>query len=196
MRRFLLVGIVVASLTGTAEALTIRDIIELTRAGLSEEVLLALIEVDGGVYAIDPATLKQLKAAGVSDRVMIALVRSGRQSLPEPPLPVLEAQESAAPAPQVVVIDHHEPPVERVREVPVAVPIFVPVTRTRRHPAVVTGTFDASNFIPFQSGPSPVRDVKPHKSEPVVWGWGGNLRPDAWQPSPAEAQVRPHDRRK
>ncbi len=37
-----------------AEAITLTEIMELTRAGLSEEVLLALIEVDQRVFAIDP----------------------------------------------------------------------------------------------------------------------------------------------
>lgn len=196
MRRLLLAVTAVVSLGGTAEALTIRDIIELTRAGISEEVLLALIEVDRGVYAIDTATLKQLKAAGVGERVMVALVRSGREALPETSAPVLEAQDAQPPVPQVVVIDHHDPPVERIREVPVAVPVYIPVTVGRRHHAGVTGSFDASNFIPFQSGPPAGRDLQPRKTEPVYWGWGGKRRPDAWQPSPSEGHLKPPDRKK
>jgi hypothetical protein len=184
----------IALLAGTAEALTIRDVIELSRAGLGDEVLLALIEVDRGVYSIDPATLKQLKAAGVSERVIVALVRAGRELPPEPaPLPVADDQTST---PQVVVIDHHdEPPqvVERVREVPVAVPVFIPVTRSRHHRPVDVSV-DTSNFLPFQSGPPAVRPVQPRKTEPVYWGFGGKLRPDAWDPNPPG--VKPHDRRK
>ena len=74
-------ALLVLMLAGTvcrAEALTIRDVIELTKAGISDEVLLALIDVDAGVYANDAETLKALKEAGVSERVMVALVRSGR----------------------------------------------------------------------------------------------------------------------
>lgn len=199
MRRLLLVGTMVATLSGTAEALTIRDIIELTRAGIGEDVLLALIEVDRGVYAIDTPTLKQLKAAGVSDRVLVALVRSGRERVESPePLPVIEDPDP--PAPQVVVIEHHDP-VERVREVPVAVavPVYIPVATRRRH-RPTDGIHDASSFLPFQSGPSVGRPVTPHKAEPVYWGWGGKLRPDAWQPTPAPGHdpkdVRQRDRRK
>jgi hypothetical protein len=184
----------VAVLAGSAEALTIRDVIELSRAGLGDEVLLALIEVDRGVYSIDPATLKELKAAGVSERVIVALVRSGREFPPErPPLPVVDDQ---APPPQVVVIEHRdEQPqiVERVREVPVAVPVFIPVTRSR-HQRTVDVSVDTSTFIPFQSGPPAVRPVQPRKTEPVYWGFGGKLRPDAWDPTPQGAK--PHDRRK
>ena len=133
MRRLWLVGALVAALAGSAEALTVRDIVELTRAGLGDEVLLALIEVDRGVYAIDKETLKQLKAAGVSDRVIVALVKSGREVPVEPvPAPAVDQQPVEAPAPQVVVIDHQP---ERIVEVPVAVavPVFIPSRRSRHH---------------------------------------------------------------
>ena len=194
MRRgFVLIIPIIALLAGSAEALTIRDVIELSRAGLGDEVLLALIEVDRGVYSIDPATLKQLKAAGVSERVIVALVRSGREQPPQPaPVPLVDEQ---TPPPQVVVIDHHEEPqvVERVREVPVAVPVYIPVTRSRHHRSV-DASVDTSNFIPFQSGPPAARPVEPKRTEPVYWGFGGKLRPDAWDPTPPG--VKPHDRRK
>jgi len=196
MRQVLLAVTLAAALGGAAEALTIRDVIELSRAGLSDDVILALIEVDGGVYPTDAATLKQLKTSGVSDRVMIALVRSGRERVEPPPVPQA-LPVSEPPEPQVVVIDHHDP-VERVREVPVAVPVYIPVqtgSRRRLHDAgrVQGGPFDASNFVPFQSGPPAARPVAP-KSEPVYWGWGGKRRPDTWDPAPGE--VKPPDRRK
>ena len=62
MRRFALIAIAILGLAARAEALTIRDIIELSRSGLGEDVLLALIEVDRGIYGIDTDTLKSLKA--------------------------------------------------------------------------------------------------------------------------------------
>ncbi len=94
------------------------------------------------------------------------------------------------------MIDHHDQApqvVERVREVPVAVPIYIPVTRSRHHRSV-DATIDTSTFIPFQSGAPLNRPVQPRKAEPVYWGFGGKLRPDAWDPTPAG--VKPHDRRK
>jgi len=51
---------------GRADAVSAKDIIDLRRAGLGEAVLLALVEVDGGVFTIDNATLRELKAAGVT----------------------------------------------------------------------------------------------------------------------------------
>ena len=177
-----------------AEALTIRDVIELTKAGVSEEVLLALIDVDGGVYASDTETLKALKAAGVSERVMVALVRSGRErQLPEPAAPPPALQEEAqAPAPQVVVIEHHEPQVQQVVvPVPVYVPVYTTPSRAHRDPyatqRVRTGDFAPSNYVPFQPAPPVIRQqVEP--APPVYWGFGGKRRPDAWAPSPWERE--------
>ena len=77
MRRLLLVAVVslITSIATPAAALTVRDVMELTRAGLGDEILLALIDVDPSVFPIDAATLKKLKDAGVSERVIIAMIR-------------------------------------------------------------------------------------------------------------------------
>jgi hypothetical protein len=182
--------LLLAGAVGRAEALTIRDVIELTKAGVSDEVLLALIDVDGGVYASDTETLKALKAAGVSERVMVALVRSGRERpLPEPMPPPAPQDEAQAPAPQVVVVEHHEP---QVQQVVVPVPVYVPVytVPSRAHRAterVRAGDFAPSNYVPFQPAPPVIRqEVEP--TPPVYWGFGGKRRPDAWDPSPWERE--------
>ena len=152
---------------------SLRDIVELSKAGVSEDVLLALIEVHRPVYPVDPETLKGLKAAGVSSKVMVAMVKSGR----EPELPVVQPPASPttqpvlppAPQPQVVVIDH-ERETPRVREVavPVAVPVAYPVY---------------SRFVYPVRADRPGTETPPRrKAEPVYWGWGGKLRPDAWKP--------------
>ena len=82
MRRTVFAFVFALFVSTAAQAVTLRDIVELTKAGLGDEVLLALIDVDGGVFDIDAATLKSLKAAGVSERVIVALVRSGRERPP------------------------------------------------------------------------------------------------------------------
>ncbi len=178
-----------------AQALTIRDVIELTRAGLNDEVLVALIEVDGGVYATDTATLKSLKEAGVSDRVMIALIRSGRERRVEepPPAPVVEDAQLETPPPPTVVVEHrgvieHREP--QVQQVAVPVPVYVPVytSRGRLHRNEEFSGIQESTFVPFQSGVA-VRPRQEQKSEPVYWGFGGKLRPDAW------GQPQDHDRK-
>jgi hypothetical protein len=173
-----------------AEAVTLEEIVELTRAGLSDDVLLALIEIDQRVFAIDPATLSGLKKAGVSDRVIIAIVKSGRTPPPPPPPAPVAVTPPDPPEPQVIVIER-EPPI--VREVVVPVPVYVAVgTRSHvRRPHVSSHLSDPIynapiSFPPTFSGPrSPddSRHAKPDKkAEPVYWGWGGKRRPDSWQP--------------
>ena len=149
----------------SAQTLTTRDIVSLTKAGLGEEVLVALIEVHRSVFPVDGDTLMMLKDAGVPQNVIVAMVRSGRDipqpdPLPEPQEPVVVTRPTATP-PQVVVIEHQSED-RHVREVavPVAFPVYVPV-RVHRPRSV-----------------EPIRQV-----EPVYWGFGGKLRPDAWTPS-------------
>jgi len=156
-----------------ADALTIKEIMDLTRAGVSEEVLLALIEIDQRVFPVDAETLAALKKAGVTDRVMMAVVKSGRIPAPQPELvpPAMNVENDPPPPPepQVVYVERERPV---IREVAVAVPVYVAVP-------VVTH-----------------RTSRTHKAaEPVYWGWGGKLRPDAWKPSPDSTRdsTRPHD---
>jgi hypothetical protein len=169
MRKLMLVLAVAAAFAPVgAQALTVRDVIELSRAGLGEETLLALIEVDPSVFPIDTATLKSLKTAGVSERVIIAMVRSARtSSLPPEPLAVA-APPPPAPQPTVVIVEHQDA-APQVREVPVAVPVYIPVSRHARDYDNRRGARDDSR-----------RRAK--DPEPVYWGFGGKLRPDAWQP--------------
>lgn len=173
-------------LPARADALSVRDVIELTRAGLGDEILLALIEVDPSVFPIDAATLKQLKGSGVSERVILAMIRSARTPAPQPESVAVAADQSVdapppAPAPQVVVIDHHDEP--QVQEVPVAVPVYIPVAVRSSH-----RTHDESDRRANDS-----HDDRGKRSEPVYWGFGGKLRPDAWQPSPDASTRKKHE---
>ncbi len=172
----------------SASALTVRDVIELTRAGLGEDVILALIEVDSSVFPIDTATLKRLKDAGVSERVIVAMVRSGRMQPPTSTEPFAPAviEEARAPEPQVVVIDHREAP--QVREVPVAVPVYVPIPVSNRRVRVServsqsADPVDAAHRLDNRIDDRRREDHTPPQPQPVYWG--GHLRPDAWGQPP------------
>lgn len=176
-RAFLFLMVFALFVSGSASALTLRDLIELSRAGLGDEVLLALIDVDRPVFSIDADTLKSLKAAGVSERVMVAVVRSGRApiapvvaAVPEP------APEVAAPQPQVIVIDHHDAQ-PQVREV--AVPVYIPVVPFARR------AYGRDDRLPAdRTGRDLTKAQEPKKTEPVYWGWGGKRRPDSWPETP------------
>ena len=113
--RLVLVVSAITIFAARAEAVTLREIVELTRAGLSDEVLLALIEIDQRVFPVDPDTLKMLKDAGVSPAVIVAIVKSGRTPKPQPePALLAETVPADQPPPQVVVV---EKPVLIEREV-------------------------------------------------------------------------------
>jgi hypothetical protein len=172
MRRYLVMLILLLAPATAAAQVTVRDIVELSKAGLGAEALLALIDVNRPVFPVDPETLKGLKEAGVAPSVIVAMIKSGRTP---PPIPTpVELPQPPAPEPQVVVVErYHEEP--RVREVAVPVPVYVPVwIRTAR---------SAEHHSLSQV---PVSRQKP--AEPVFWGWGGKLRPDAWKPTAADVQ--------
>jgi hypothetical protein len=187
MRRVIAGLLFVLFTAASAQAVTLKDIVDLSKAGLGEEVLLALIEVDGGVFDVDSVTLSRLKAAGVSEKVIVALVRSGRTRppVPEPaplqPLADVVAQEVAAALATV------EPPPPVVHEVAVPYPypvyIPIPVSDRGRRGRTATERYDPEPQ-PDPAQPTRARtDVPaPKDKEPVYWGWGGKLRPDAWKP--------------
>lgn len=184
MRRVLFVLLTAIAVTaGRAEAVSVRDIIELSKAGLGEQVLLALIEVDRSVFTIDTATLKRLKDSGVSDAVIVAMIRSGRTPQPEPaapPAPPVEP-ETRETQPQVVVIDHRDAPAPQPVAYPV--PVYIPVVQQQRRFRDQTVT----TIIPTDQGLVRARvPVPPNcvKAEPVFWGFDGKLRPGSWQPPP------------
>lgn len=187
MRRVAIAVFAVLALTaGRSEAVTVRDLIELSKAGLSEQVLLALIEVDRSVFSIDPATLKQLKEAGVTDTVIVAMIKSGRTPPPQPvappaPVPLPEPQPEREP--QVVVIDHHDAPAPAPVAYPVAVPVYVPVAQPLRdyRDRTVTTILPTDQGLVKARVPVPANCVK---AEPVYWGFGGKLRPGSWEPPP------------
>ena len=185
MRRLLVILSLALAWTVSAGAQTLstRDVIELSKAGLGEDVLLALIDVNRSVFPVDRDTLKSLKDAGVPANVIVAMVRSGREQVepPPPPQPVIEVPQEPDPAEVSTARERElERELERSRDrerelersrngwyssqYAVAVPVYVPV--------------------PVQRRPIVRPEVRPQ--EPVYWGWDGKRRPDSWDPAPVK----------
>jgi hypothetical protein len=169
-------SLVLSLAAGRAEAVTVRDVIELSKAGLSDSVLLALIDVDRSVFTMDAATLKQLKSAGVTDAVIVAMIKSGREARVEdaPPPPVQE------PAPMP---DDQEPTTQPAAPPPVPYPVAVPVPVYVAVPiAAPSAAFRAGDGHRAVKQPAPV-DAAPNCQSAQVpnWGFGGTIR----QPPPA-----------
>ena len=175
MRRIIIIAsLLLSAVPAAAQSVTVRDVVELSKAGLGAEAILALIEVNRPVFPVDVETLKSLKDAGVEPAVILAMIKSGRTTpLPELPAPV-PLELPTAPAPQVVIVDHHleEHHEPRVREIAVPVPVYIPVR---------PGFRGIDHHVP-------VPRQQPRQAEPIYWGWGGKLRPDAWKPTVADLQ--------
>jgi hypothetical protein len=62
-----------------ASAVTVDQIIALSKAGISEPIILALIERDKTVLTIDPEQLVSLRRDGLSENVIVAMLKSGRE---------------------------------------------------------------------------------------------------------------------
>jgi hypothetical protein len=82
---------------GTAWAVSTRDLIELSKAGLGDEVLVALIEADGTVFNLDAPRILELRAEGVSERVITAMLKNAARPLPASPRAPADGQATAAP---------------------------------------------------------------------------------------------------
>jgi hypothetical protein len=129
-----------------ASAVTVRDIIELTRAGLPDEVLVAVIDADRTIFTLDKEQILELKKAGVSKAVLIKMIRSRREfeasvAVVAPTAPVAPVAPDT-PTPGLVVIGveskpQPEPPTPQYYYVPY--PIWG--TRAPRGPRPVPQPF-------------------------------------------------------
>ena len=75
--RMICLGVLVL-LPARAFAVTIDQIVALAKSGVSESVILALIDRDKTVLPIEPEQLPTLKKQGLSDAVILAMLKSGR----------------------------------------------------------------------------------------------------------------------
>jgi len=144
VRLSVLVATLLLAVPGWASAVTPDELAALTRAGLGDEVLLALIESTGMDRAVDAQRSLALKRAGVSDRVIAAAVRASNQApapLAEPVVaPCIECENNVA------VIGGSAPP--------------VPVVEREVY------------YLPWILG-APVRPSHPRASRPYLSGYKG-----------------------
>jgi hypothetical protein len=109
--RVTLIVMSIALLVVPASAVTRDDIVRLAGSGVSDEVILTLVDRDKTIFALTPEDLVALKQQGVSDAVITAMLRSGREE-GEAALAQQSAQaaaerlETASLGPNVVVIGH------------------------------------------------------------------------------------------
>lgn len=81
-----------------AQAVTNFDLVEMTRAGVGEDVIISTIRSRGGRFDLSPNGLIALKQSGVSDRVVMAAQSSGPASFAPAMAPAI-----IGPPPAVIV---------------------------------------------------------------------------------------------
>ena len=80
VRHALVLGCLVVGLLAprAASAITIDQVLSLAKAGVTDTVILALIDRDRTVFAIEPEQIVSLQRDGLSERVILAMLKSGR----------------------------------------------------------------------------------------------------------------------
>ena len=91
MRLFLLMLVLLGCVPATASAVTIDEVVALAKSGVSEQVVVAVIERDQTLFTLSPALIMKLQRDGLSDRILLALIKSGRPNEPLPASPVVRA---------------------------------------------------------------------------------------------------------
>jgi hypothetical protein len=79
-RRLVVVAVILsgALMPSVASAVTVEDILGMARAGVTDAIILALIDRDKAVFSIEPEQIVNLQRAGLSEAVILALLKSGR----------------------------------------------------------------------------------------------------------------------
>ena len=80
VRRAVVLGMIASGLLAprAASAVTIAQVIALAKSGVTDVVILALIDRDRTVFAIEPEQIVTLKRDGLTDTLILALLTSGR----------------------------------------------------------------------------------------------------------------------
>ena len=81
IRHALVLGCIAAGILAprAALAITIDQVVSLKKSGVTDTVILALIDRDRTVFAIEPEQIVSLQREGLSERVILAMLKSGRE---------------------------------------------------------------------------------------------------------------------
>jgi hypothetical protein len=103
--------LVLALVPAAASAVTVDQIIALSKAGVSEPIILALIDRDRTVFTIEPDQLVGLRRDGLSETIILAMLKSGREegeaaAAEAAALNTAAIMSTLSPVPEIVVIGH------------------------------------------------------------------------------------------
>jgi hypothetical protein len=174
-----------------ASAVTVRDLLNLKAAGLSDDILIALIQTDGSVFYLTAEDVISLHKQGLSERVLLAMIESGRKARQlmvsppaETPVESPDYEQLAQPPVTLHVSQVNEQYVEQPQAQYASYPMTYPFGYPLGYPIAVPVFISTVDRVHG-------RDVG--RAQPVYWGFGGQRRPDSWGPRPAAA---PQQRKK
>lgn len=174
--RSALLALVIVGFPALAAAVTLRDIIELSRAGVPDSILTALIDADRTVFTLDATQVLQLQDERVSEAVVLKMLGTRREFDAAPVAPTVAPAVADAPEPDVVSDAPSVPPPDRLTVVvpyPVVVPYFIampasaPCVRTPRRAAIASGGLNMA--LPIRNG----EFVRPDAVDDRPVGFGG-----------------------
>jgi|KBSMisStandDraft_5_1062788.scaffolds.fasta_scaffold186671_2 hypothetical protein len=189
LKRLVIAIVLLVGSASVAQAVTLKDLIDLKKAGLSDAVLLALIDSDGTVFKLTATEVRTLRDAGFSDKLIISILGTsakGREEIDAQAAAVQDLWAAQAALPP-------QPLVEPVPGYPEHLPVVLVETPTfatypwYSYPLVgstygnVRATTQPGDFM-FR-GQSQYRPPEPARPQqlPTYWGFGGQRRPDTWQ---------------
>jgi hypothetical protein len=105
MRIMMPVALLLVLLAGPASALTVQEVVALSKSGVSDEVLLSLIDRDKTIFTIDNDLLMALTRDRVSEKLVLAMLSSGRQE-PAPPAPPANVTHTVPADPSAFMFGH------------------------------------------------------------------------------------------
>ncbi len=203
MRLILRVVLASALFLGSAAAptfgATIQDLIKLKAAGLSDDILIALIESDGSVFHLKADDVIAIRKEGLSEKVIMAMLATAIKKAPAPPVtrPAATSQPQAPPPPAVATpmvqinenpeggYDTSQTPAAPPQQVaPVVINVTqrveqrVEASRADMNPMYSTYPYPyyPVTFPVFVGATVPVKTTAP-----VFWGFGGQRRPGTWR---------------
>ena len=84
-----LASLFVLALPIAAPAVTLDDIVALSKAGVSSEILIAVIDADRTIFNLTPGEIVVLKKAGVPNDVIVKMLGTAREFVEEVPPPLI-----------------------------------------------------------------------------------------------------------
>lgn len=80
VRRWFVAAFLALAVPASALALTVDEVVDLSRSDVTDEVIVAQIDASGAVFQLSAADLIRLKQSGVSERVILHMIRTRSQA--------------------------------------------------------------------------------------------------------------------